>query len=322
MHYGAPFYITLPSDVILDTYPNTASDWTTKLKQPISLKGRWEVALVELQYVNSIYTILDEASMHAVMEPALLAVPKNHSFTQKEIVIPPGNYQQDNDLLREIEKQIPDMPNFEDTTDGNNGLSRFEKTVPANGKAFTIGFVSPYDHRVKIELPSPRVRFAFSMRNGHHLQKILGFDTQLTTNYDWVRKEFPERVFSKRILFHEMCAAYYENPDKELKNWQSTYVSDRPINSVLGVQSMYVYCDLVDYSIVGDTSAQILRNVPIKGQKHEIVTERFDIPHYVPVLNSHFETIKLNISNDLGESVKFAVGKSVVKLHFRPQKLY
>ena len=85
---------------------------------------------------------------------------------------------------------------------------------------------------------------------------------------------------------------------------------------------MFVYCDLADYSIVGDTSAQILRNVPIKGKKHEIVTERFDVPHYVPVLNSHFESIQLNISNDLGDNVKFAVGKSVVKLHFRPVRLY
>ena len=56
MHYEAPFYITLPSDVQLDTFSNTASDWTTKLKHAITLKGRWEVAIVELQYVNSIYT--------------------------------------------------------------------------------------------------------------------------------------------------------------------------------------------------------------------------------------------------------------------------
>ena len=220
-----------------------------------------------------------------------------------------------------LKSRFPTCQSFEDATDGNNGLSRFEKTISAGGKALTIGFVSPYDHRVKVELPSPRMRFAFSKTNGHHLQKILGFDTNLS-NYEWVRKEFPDVTFSKRILFHEMCSAYYINPTKDLQNWKNIYISDRPINSVLGVQSMYVYCDLVDYSIVGDTSAQILRNVPIKGQKHEIVTERFDIPHYVPVLNSHFESIRLNISNDLGDNVKFAVGKSIVKLHFRPQKLY
>jgi hypothetical protein len=321
MHYETPFYITLPSDVLVDN--NTASDWTTKLKHPITLKGRWEVALVELQYVNSIFTVLEEAHIKVMLEHLLerADVRPMPVWTYKQITIPPGNYQSDDDLIRVIEKQIPDLPQIDDKTDGNNALSRFEKTVPKNTKAFTIDFVSPHDHRVRIMFPSPRVRVAFSWQNAVHVRHILGFDQENNT-YEFLRKEFPQYGFGQHVGFQDVINTYVNHPEKNLENWQSIWTADRPINSVLGVQSMYVYCDIADYSIVGDTSAQILRNVPIKGKKHEIVTERFDIPHYVPVLNNHFESIHLNISNDLGNNVKFAVGKSVVKLHFRPLKLY
>jgi hypothetical protein len=321
MLYETPFYITLPSDVA--AVNNNAADWTTKLKHPITLKGRWEVALVELQYVNSIFTVLEEAQINVMLEHLLerADVRPLPVWTYKKIIIPPGNYQSDDDLIRVIEKQIPDLPALEDKTDGNNGLSRFEKTVPANSKAFTIGFVSPYDHRVRFTFPSPRVRLAFFWQNSEHVRRILGFDNEKPT-YESLRKEFPDVDFGQHVTFQALINCYVDNPTKNLENWQNTWTADRPVNSVLGVQSMYVYCDIADYSIVGDTSAQILRNVPIKGKKHEIVTERFDIPHYVPVLNNHFESIHLNISNDLGNNVKFAVGKSVVKLHFRPLKLY
>ncbi len=44
------FYITLPSNSSMDSYPsNTVSHYTTKLPQRLNLEGDWEVALVEIQ---------------------------------------------------------------------------------------------------------------------------------------------------------------------------------------------------------------------------------------------------------------------------------
>ncbi|GAV01651.1 hypothetical protein RvY_12329 [Ramazzottius varieornatus] len=46
----------------------------------------------------------------------------------------------------------------------------------------------------------------------------------------------------------------------------------------------------------------------------EVVTERFDMVHYVPVLLTNFENITINLANDLGDLVKFHAGKSTKSL--------
>ena len=85
---------------------------------------------------------------------------------------------------------------------------------------------------------------------------------------------------------------------------------------------MFVYCDVADYSLVGDSSAQVLRSVPIKGSFMETITERFDIPHYVPVLRTHFESLQIAVGTDLEATARFATGKTLIKLHFRPARPY
>lgn len=50
----AHFYLTLPSNSSMLFYPsNTVTHFTTRLENPISLTGDWEVGLVELQYPHS-----------------------------------------------------------------------------------------------------------------------------------------------------------------------------------------------------------------------------------------------------------------------------
>ena len=52
------FYLTLPSDSSLQYFPDdTVSKFKTRLENPISLSGSWEVGLFEVQYVRSWYTI-------------------------------------------------------------------------------------------------------------------------------------------------------------------------------------------------------------------------------------------------------------------------
>jgi hypothetical protein len=55
------FYITLPSNASMETYPdNKMSNYTTKLKSPIKLDDEWQVALVEFTYRQSINIKLGE----------------------------------------------------------------------------------------------------------------------------------------------------------------------------------------------------------------------------------------------------------------------
>lgn len=87
-----------------------------------------------------------------------------------------------------------------------------------------------------------------------------------------------------------------------------------------GLHAMYVYSDVLECVPVGDTMAPLLRIVEIKGQKGEMVHIQYDQPRYVPLRKKHFDSIEIDIRDDLGQNIPFDSGKLIVTLHFRKQR--
>jgi hypothetical protein len=81
---------------------------------------------------------------------------------------------------------------------------------------------------------------------------------------------------------------------------------------------VYIYCDLCEYSIVGDSVVPCLRVIPLTPNAQTAIC--YDNVHYVPVDGSRFSTIEIIISDDLGKVVEFCEGITIVKLHVRPRK--
>ena len=81
------------------------------------------------------------------------------------------------------------------------------------------------------------------------------------------------------------------------------------------VTSLYVYCDIIEPCVVGDSKVQLLRIVPLVGEitGHHIFTNHI----YVPIQKKHFDSLEINIMTDTGDVAPFACGKSIVILHFR-----
>lgn len=98
----------------------------------------------------------------------------------------------------------------------------------------------------------------------------------------------------------------------------------RPADIKLGLPSqMYVYCDLVEPQLVGDTCAPLLRivdiisyNCPYGAYK----TIQFQNPHYVPIIKSTFQTVEIDLRDDTGAQLPFRFGNTCVKLHLRRQQ--
>jgi hypothetical protein len=80
---------------------------------------------------------------------------------------------------------------------------------------------------------------------------------------------------------------------------------------------MYVYCDLVEPGLVGDTKVPLLRVVNVNKHLFEISSRIYTSPIYVPLQKKSFGTVEVNIMTDTGDPMPFASGKSVVVLHFR-----
>ena len=60
------------------------------------------------------------------------------------------------------------------------------------------------------------------------------------------------------------------------KTTEIPYVAD-----LTAVSTIYVYCDIVQPQIVGDTSAQLLKSIPAEGTFGDIITKTFTIIQYM-----------------------------------------
>ena len=87
---------------------------------------------------------------------------------------------------------------------------------------------------------------------------------------------------------------------------------------------LYIYSDVAERSIMGDTLAPLLRVLPFEPSESvennndcQHINHEITIPHYIPVSKSDFDIVSIQIKGDLGIPVQFITGKTIVQLHFR-----
>lgn len=97
-------------------------------------------------------------------------------------------------------------------------------------------------------------------------------------------------------------------------------MAPHPPDMRAGVVSLYIYTDLVEHTIVGDTVAPLLRAVAIQSNFGDIVDKVFQVSHYIPVLKKDFDTVEIEIKTDQNRLLEIQFGKTIVKLHFRRRK--
>ena len=85
---------------------------------------------------------------------------------------------------------------------------------------------------------------------------------------------------------------------------------------------LYVYCDLIEHRLVGDTLAPLLRVLPATNQTNDIIHYIFQKPHYIPLAKRNFNFIEILLTTDTGKQVQLPSGKTVVTLHLRPRRVH
>lgn len=95
------------------------------------------------------------------------------------------------------------------------------------------------------------------------------------------------------------------------------YEAEKPINIRTGVQNLLLHSSVVDFTMVGGKTLQLLRAVLMKREKErfELVVKRFDYSHFIPLLHLVFNTIPSTLTTDLGDDAKLHTYKSLVEFH-------
>ena len=84
---------------------------------------------------------------------------------------------------------------------------------------------------------------------------------------------------------------------------------------------MSVYASLVKDSIVGNVFAPIVRDLGLEDKpKSETIHREFTVPHYLPLRSSSFNEVVLELTDVMGNSMKFNQGNSVAIFHFKKKR--
>ena len=292
------FYITLPSNSSMEYFPNnTLSNYVTKLPQPFDLKGEWEVGLSEIQFPITWYNLNEnESRLHVTM------YDDTQQFIQAFVSPPIGHYEHPNVLIKQI----------------NEAIAKIELFTRAI--RFSYNEIS---RKVTITFDKKTIAMA-SLKMSKGLADLLGFEH---SKFDNIVKPIKEKsstgMQSRSDLANNVVETLFELPDGqvELIPFNSySYTGSKVCDLQRGCYSLYVYCDIVEPTVVGDVKVPLQRCVNISGKHEETVDRIYETVHYVPLHRKQFDSIDINIRDDTGRSVPFQRGKVIVTLHFRMKK--
>jgi len=310
----------------MNYYPgNTLANYITKLPQSFDLKGEWDVGLYEIQFPITWYNISDK-------EAQLFLLSLNDGDTDFVDVSPPGGHyeypqtlvNQMNDMLLLRGKQPDSRLNSGDkvVTILPAGASVAKETVPP---VLRFSF-HPISKKISMEFkPKFQTYSSVKLKMSQDLAELLGFEWQSAVA---AAKTADAIASDVKLDDHQKSEAKFAarkftestNGMVELTPGKSLYTAERVCDLQRGFYSLFVYCDLVEPTVLGDAKVPLLRTVNITGKENLTISRIYQNVQYVPVHRKQFDTIELDIRDDTGRKVPFERGKVVITLHFRLRK--
>lgn len=95
------------------------------------------------------------------------------------------------------------------------------------------------------------------------------------------------------------------------------YKSEYVLELRAGITEVYVYCDIIAPSLLGNSSASILKIIPIANEHNEQIVKNFSVPLYFKVKKQFFDVIEIEMRTSSGTPIKFISGKTNLVLSFR-----
>lgn len=297
------FYITLPSNASMHIYPdNTLAHYTTLLPHRIQLDGLWEAALTEIMYPPTFNNIVGGDIWFEVYIP--------HNDKKITEVVPEQTLEKDkyftkyplpnNEISDQIKRYyIPE--GFYENMDSllvliGRRIAPHTINYDKNYNRVTITYNDMSNIRLYALCPS--------------LAVILGFHHPPTYDFELVGRA--NYIFHKHE--HEVL-----NVGDNKTTWCASF---HPKLDFFVPSHMYIYCDVVEPNLVGDSFSPLLRIVKIDPKfNHKLSMVNFTSLYYIPVLKREFQTIEINIRDDQGDLIPFDSEKLNVRLHFRRREV-
>lgn len=275
------FYAYLPSNASPEIYPdNKTSQFKIEFCKRLELFERWEVALMELAYPNTIFNVRDGHNYIKVFNP----LSHNTHLTSPETkgVSYEVTGASDDVTFRSVEQTF---------------------IVPAGYYASQDLFLAALHESLKsLERKRPN----------DVPQSIMGISEE--GFFEIVHsKAHPGLTFEFAPTLAHQLGLPSPGPFRHMRG--TTY-----IDLSLGVPSqLFLYCDLISDQITGHMRAPLLRTVPtnIEAKFGSTTYYHCEHPIYFDLKTKSFDSVEINIRDDSGKLVPFVYGTSNALVHFK-----
>lgn len=98
-----------------------------------------------------------------------------------------------------------------------------------------------------------------------------------------------------------------------------TTTASRSIDYSNNINTMYIYCDAVDYSTVGSVKANLLQCIPLPGPLEfgKMQSRCFNPVRYISPSCERLDSIYVELLDEFGQALQFNFGSTVVTLHVK-----
>lgn len=263
------------------------AQYTTLLPHQIELDGNWEVGLVELFYPVSWYNVGEGEYFAVACEtvtdgPIITTRYEELSKTTTELI------------------PIRGPPVIEDVREGpfyiTEGHYSSAQDLLNNMKQVWMEYwqKQKIDRSYEPRLDSNSLSFRFNER----------------THKAVLKTAHPKHWIELSPNLADILAMKSTGRENRLE-------SQTEIDVNRAKHTFFVYCDIIEDSIVGDVRAPLLRATVARGSYGDNIRDIYIKPLYHPVRTNRFDTISISITTESGDLVPFNFGSSCVTLHFR-----
>lgn len=330
------FQVTLPSTACTDLFVhNRANSYRIQLMKPIecSPPNQWEFALVDIQFPHNWPNVLETTYLGFFVE-----ILPDMRRSQK---MPP-------DLLGTAEAAASAVAagtlaineEFEITL----REAWYKDTYFDQDWTFATHMCIPKGHYKSIEELGEFIQRSFARAMQPLIAKC-GYAPGLWFQYDRItgiarfRTEDGFKVhFVTNSIYIMETLFFFPRTHTTTSMYEGSALTQPPAHSYLlpltskheaeleHLSSLYVYSDIAQHHLIGNTSAQILSIVPIdsmENENHERGKQQFytvNPPYYMPVPKPIIDSVNIEIRTDFATLFPFAeTGNSKVRcrLHFR-----
>ncbi len=258
-----------------------------KLPELQNFSEFFEVALIELIYPNSIRNIPIKINFK------IKAKYENQIFTVIKSSFDPGIYNEER-LLNKINLHLENLD-----------LEKVKSAIISSISKKFLNLNLKVDNIIKPSIIKNESTNKISVRCGKF---------SITANNKISEKE----LFLEFDEYLQKILGFNEQPSC------SKVEADNIIDIFGQIHLLYIYCDIVSSIVVGDKKVPLLQvitlNHPSSTEFGSHIRITFDNPMFIPISRKTFDTISIELRDDVGEFIQFETGKTVLTLQFRKAK--